>query len=336
MKSNIWTKNGLNKTIPNDMKKALLFIAIFITSFATFAQETTEKAGIKNAEFEAVKKISIKNLEKDTYVKEGAFILDNSNPPYVFKFSDGMERRIYLYKVLESAGMKEIANLMVFNTPKDGKRINLVIPNPLADKEVWGKYIDELKDGEKAVMGFSSCVAFVLAKEFSGVLAMKGKEEDKYEYCFPATAQVSMADGSMKNISDVKVGDKVLSYNVLTKKSEITTVQKVQIHESKSFDISRVLLIDPTQSITASLGVKYNLKALEATANHPILTDKGMVKMGDLKVGNQVYVFDNETNTFKNHKIFITQPSNSKVSKVYNLLTEKENYLVNSVVVLKK
>ena len=317
------------------MKKLILFIIIFITNLTIFAQEV-EKMGIKIADFEAVRKISIKNLEKDTYVKDGAFILDNSNPPYVFKFSDGMERRIYLYKVMESAGMKEIANLMIFNTPKDGKRINLVIPNPLADKEVWGKYIDELKDGEKAVMGFSSCVAFVLAKEFSGVLAMKGKEEDKYEYCFPATAQVSMADGSLKNISEVKVGDKVLSYNTLSKKSQITTVQKVQIHENKQFDISRILLIDPTQSMTASLGVKYNLKALEATANHPILTDKGMVKMGDLKVGNQVYVFDNETNTFKNHKIFITQPSNSKVSKVYNLLTEKESYLVNSVVVLKK
>ena len=214
------------------MKKAILLIASFIITLTSFAQES-EKIGIKNAEFEAVKKISIKNLDKDTYVKEGAFILDNSNPPYVFKFSDGLERRIYLYKVLESVGMKEIANLMVFNTPKDGKRINLVVPNPLADKEVWGKYIDELKDGEKAIMGFSSCVAFVLAKEFSGVLAVKGKEEDKYEYCFPASAQVSMADGSLKNISDVKAGDKVLSYNVLKKKSEITTLttkEKVKVY----------------------------------------------------------------------------------------------------------
>ena len=317
------------------MKKLILFIALFIITLTSFAQEV-EKMGIKSAEFEAVKKVSIKNLEKDTYVKDGAFILDNSNPPYVFKFSDGIERRIYLYKVMESAGMKEIANLMVFNTPKDGKRIHLVVPNPLADKEVWGKYIDELKNGEKAVMGFSSCVAFVLAREFSGVLAMKGKEEDKYEYCFPATAQVSMVDGSSKNISEMKTGDKVLSYNVLTKRSQVTTVQEVQIHEHKQFEISRILLIDPTQSMTASFGVKYDLKSLEATANHPILTDKGMVKMGDLKVGSQVYVFDNETNTFKNYKIFITQPSNNKVSKVYNLLTEKENYLINSVVVLKK
>lgn len=317
------------------MKKLILFIAIFIVNFASFAQEA-EKLGIKSAEFEVVKKVSIKNLDKDTYIKEATFILDNSNPPYVFKFSDGMERRIYLYKVLESAGMKEIANLMVFTTPKDGKKINLVVPNALAEKEVWGKYIDELKDGEKAIMGFSSCVAFVLAKEFSGVLAMKGTEEDKYEYCFPANAQVSMADGSFKNISEVKDGDKVLSFNKKLMKSETTTVQKVQIHGNKQFVIHKVLLIDPTQTMTASLGTKYNLKALEATANHPILTEKGIVKMGDLKVGNQVYVYDNETHTFKYHKVFITQPSNSKVSTVYNLLTEKESYLVNSVVVLKK
>ena len=81
------------------MKKLILFIISFIITLTTFAQEA-EKMGIKSNEFEAVRKISIKNLDKDTYVKDGAFILDNSNPPYVFKFSDGIERRIYLYKVL--------------------------------------------------------------------------------------------------------------------------------------------------------------------------------------------------------------------------------------------
>ena len=50
---------------------------------------------------------------------------------------------------LKIDALKEIANLLVFTTPKDGKRINLVVPNPLAEKETWGKYIDDLKDGEK-------------------------------------------------------------------------------------------------------------------------------------------------------------------------------------------
>ncbi len=317
------------------MKKIIYLITFLFLSINIFAQEG-EKMGIKFTEFEAVKKIAIKNLDKDTYVKDGNFVLDNSTSPYIFKFSDGIERRIYLYKVLESVGMKEIANLLIFTTPKDGKRINLVVPNPLAEKETWGKYIDDLKDGEKAVTGFSSCIAFVLAKEFSGVTGEKGKEEDKYEYCFAADAKVTMADGQMKNISEVKVGDKVISYNTVKKSAEFTTVEKVDIHENKEFEIFKVLLVDPNEMVTASLNVKYRLKSLEATANHPILTDKGSVKIGDLKVGQSVYVFDNELNTFKKYNIFLVNTGNKKVNKVYNLITEKNNYLVNSVVVLKK
>ncbi|MBB6001615.1 Hint domain-containing protein [Arcicella rosea] len=317
------------------MKKLIYFITLLFLSTSVFAQEG-EKMGIKLSEFEAVKKIAIKNLDKDTYVKDGNFVLDNSTSPYVFKFSDGLERRIYLYKVLESAGMKEIANLMIFTTPKDGKRINLVVPNPLAEKETWGKYIDDLKDGEKAVSGFSSCVAFVLAKEFSGVASDKGKEEDKYEYCFPAEAKITMANGETKNISDVKVGEYVVSYNAIKKSAESTIVEKIDIHENSEFDIVKVFLVDPSEMITASVSVKYKLKELEATANHPIFTENGKTTMGDLKVGQNVFVYDSETNKFKKFNVFLTKAGARKVNKVYNLITEKNSYLVNSVVVLKK
>ncbi len=317
------------------MKKIIYFITLLCFSTSIFAQEG-EKMGIKLSEFEAVKKIAIKNLDKDTYVKDGNFILDNSTSPYVFKFSDGLERRIYLYKVLEVAGMKEIANLMIFTTPKDGKKISLVVPNPLAEKETWGKYIDDLKDGEKSVSGFSSCVAFVLAKEFSGVAGEKGKEEDKYEYCFPAEAKVTMANGEIKNISEVKVGDFVTSYNANKKIAEPTIVEKVDIHENNEFDIVKVLLVDPSEMITASVSVKYRLKELEATGNHPIFTENGKTTIADLKVGQSVFVYDNETRKFKKFNVFITKAGTRKVNKVYNLITEKNSYLVNSVVVLKK
>jgi len=317
------------------MKKIIYFITLLCLSISVFAQEG-EKMGIKLSEFEAVKKIVIKNLDKDTYVKDGNFILDNSTSPYIFKFSDGLERRIYLYKVLEVAGMKEIANLMIFTTPKDGKKISLVVPNPLAEKETWGKYIDDLKDGEKSVSGFSSCVAFVLAKEFSGVAGEKGKEEDKYEYCFPAEAKVTMANGEIKNISEVKVGDFVTSYNANKKIAEPTIVEKVDIHENSEFDIVKVLLVDPSEMITASVSVKYRLKELEATANHPIFTENGKTTIADLKVGQSVFVYDNETKKFKKFNVFITKAGTRKVNKVYNLITEKNSYLVNSVVVLKK
>lgn len=318
------------------MKKLFYSILALLITLTSFAQEAA-KTGIKNTEYDLIKKISIKNLDKDTYIKDGGFVLDNSSQPYVFKFSDGLERRIYVYKVMEATGMSEIANLMIFTTPKNGKQIPLVVPNPLAEKEVWGKYIDDLKEGEKTIMGFSSCIAFVMAKEFSGVSGDKSKDEDKYEYCFPGNALVTMADGSTKEIAAIKEGDSVMSYNVNTNTEEETLVEKVEIHESNRFALTTLSLIDPNAMIEATLNAsKFDLKVLEATANHPLLTSTGTTKMGDIKVGDILYFYEKDAKAFKEFKVFTTHKDSKMVEKVYNLITQKNNYLVNSIVVQKK
>lgn len=318
------------------MKKVLLVFGLVCSTLFAKAQEVA-KVGIKNADYDALKKIAVKNPDKDTYIKEGAYVLDNSNPPYVFKFSDGKERRIYLYKVLETAEMKEMGSLMVFTTPKDGKKISLVVPNPMAEKEVWGKYIDDLKDGEKAINGFSSCVAFVLAKEFTG--GASGAEhgaEDKYEYCFPETAVVTMADGSQKSIAAVKAGEVVMSYNTTTNKAETTLVDEVIEHDNKSFGIVKVLLSDAEDQAFASTQPLFQLTELEGTANHPVLTTIGHAKLGNLKVGEQVLMYNSDTHTFNRYKVFSTNSDYRTVEKVYNLRTANDKYLVNSIVVLEK
>lgn len=318
------------------MRKLFYSIIALLITVTTFAQEVA-KTGIKNTEYDLIKKISIKNLDKDTYIKDGGFVLDNSTQPYVFKFSDGLERRIYVYKVMEATNMSEIANLMVFATPKNGKQIPLIIPNPLAEKEVWGKYIDDLKEGEKTIMGFSSCIAFVMAKEFSGVSGDKSKDEDKYEYCFPDNAMVTLADGSLKEISKITAGEAVLTYNMATNSVEETLVEKVQIHENKAFALTKISLIDPNTMMEVSLNtLKYDLKVLEATANHPVLTAKGITKMGEVKVGDILYFYDKDEKMVKEYQVFTTQKNSKMVEKVYNLITQKNNYLVNSIVVQKK
>lgn len=319
------------------MKKLLLAIGLVCSAMWANAQEAA-KIGIKNLEYDALKKIVIKNPDKDTYLKEGAFVLDNGNPPYIFKFSDGKERRIYLYKVLETTEMKEVAALMVFTTPKDGKKINLVVPNPLAEKEVWGKYIDDLKEGEKTISGFSSCVAFVLAKEYTGGGAAKeAGSEDKYEYCFPATALVTMADGSQKAIDAVKVGDKVMAYNATTHSPETTLVENIQVHDKKSYPLVKALLVNAQEQVTAAVqSVAQQFVSLEATANHPVLTSAGKTNMGDLKAGSLVLLYDQETKSYQNYQVFAVKKDFSYVTKVYNLQTDKDNYLVNSIVVLEK
>ena len=58
--------------------------------------------------------------------------------------------------------------------------------------------------------------------------------------------------------------------------------------------------------------------------------------MGNLKVGEQVLMYNTDNKSFTNYKVFATKADFRKVEKVYNLLTTKDNYLINSIVVLEK
>lgn len=47
------------------------------------------------------------------------------------------------------------------------------------------------------------------------------------EMCFIAGTLISMADGSQKNIEDVKTGDNILSYNFNSKNTEVVKIKKI-------------------------------------------------------------------------------------------------------------
>lgn len=315
--------------------KNLIVIAGLLLSFAALAQE--EKGGITKKQFAAAKKLSVKNLEKDTYIKADSFILDrfNERPAYVFKFSDGIERRIYLYKVFEIEKMKEVAMLAFFQTPKDGKLIKLCIPNALADKEVWGIYIDDLKDGDKLISGFSACVAFVLSREFSGLDngGKKGAGED-YEYCFPKESTVQMADGTEKNIASLQKGDLLLSMGTSSGQSQTVKVKNLQVHTGKRFALHTLVLAPEKEVLTASTQSISTLKTLEATANHPICTSKGKKRMDEVKTGDKVYVWEGQG--FSTYNVQAVVAGSRTVNEVYNVETEEGNYVVDGVAVYSK
>lgn len=75
--------------------------------------------------------------------------------------------------------------------------------------------------------------------------------------CFPAGTLISMADGSLKNIEDVKIGEKVLSYN------------GKRIVKSNVLEIESPVR-DNLYEITFNDGTK-----LDLTREHPIYTKKG-------------------------------------------------------------
>jgi hypothetical protein len=60
--------------------------------------------------------------------------------------------------------------------------------------------------------------------------------------CFPAGTKITMADGSKKNIEDVKIGDSVLSYNPTLKKYSSWTVKNLGSPVHEVLDINNGLL----------------------------------------------------------------------------------------------
>lgn len=313
------------------MKKILVLILTFVCVGIANAQEG-EKRPISTAEYDAVKKVVVQNLDKDTYVKAAPFVLDRSHPPVVFKFSDGIVRKVYLYKLYESENMAELGMLAIYTTSKDAKKIIIPVPSPAAQGDVWGKYIDDLKYGEKDNMGLASCLAFALTKSgVGGSAAVTNKEEDKYEYCFPADAMVTLANGAQQRIAELKSGDKVLSYHV--NQTDVATVKQVQIHSNQLYAITRLALIDPSEKVTAG-PAQWQLSTLEATANHPVLTAFGKKNIGGVEVGETLYQL--RDGKLKAYEVFVKQTRASQVPQVFNLVTDKATYVVNGVIVFAK
>ena len=77
--------------------------------------------------------------------------------------------------------------------------------------------------------------------------------------CFPAGTKVMMADKSLKNIEDVKVGDKVVSFDVEKKEKINAEVLKLE---------------SPVRDHICTLHFKSG-KKLELTSEHPVFTKKG-------------------------------------------------------------
>ena len=320
------------------MKKLLLTLYPLFLTLSLFAQEASEKRALTAAEYDAVKKVTIKNLEKDSYVKADKFILDRIGDPFVFKFSDGTERRVYLYKLFETEKMAELGMFTVYTTPKDGKLRMFAIPSSDAPSEVWGKYIDDLKYGEDAMKGLASCVAFALTKSGVGGTPVVAQEGEKIEYCFPAEARVTLADGTTKAIADVQTGESVLSFNPKTKEAETATVQRVHVHANQSFKITRLTLVDPASLETARADEGRFLveTTLEGTANHPVLTATGRKSLGEVRVGETLFWHEAGTNALKAYRVFTAQPAFRRTGTVFNLVTDQPTYLVNGVLVFRK
>ncbi|MFD2571378.1 Hint domain-containing protein [Spirosoma soli] len=335
------------------MKNNLLSLFLFICCAVTtqvftqrvWAQAASAVTGMTLDQLKAVKAIKIANLDKDTYFKSGGFILDRyeERPAYVFTYSDGITRKIYLYKVFAAEDTKELGLLAIYQNGKTNETKPFVIPGASADRKAWDAYIDDLKYVGEKEPGLMSTLTFVLSREMASLLTGGSaksedggaKKKEEYNFCFAPDAPVTLLDGSSKKISEVSVGDVVMSYDAKTKTLTSSPVTQIDTHAGE-FMLTGVWLA-PTEEVTADNRAWPNAPTLfEATANHPVLTNSGRKALGDVKAGDLLYRYDAALNGVSAYKVVRTGQAIRAVKTVYNLVTESGAYLVGETVVLDK
>ncbi|GAB4007957.1 hypothetical protein GCM10028808_12960 [Spirosoma migulaei] len=331
----------------NNLLSLLIFLVCAITtqllSQRVWAQSASASMTVE--QLKAVKAIKIANLDKDTYFKSGGFILDRyeERPAYVFTYSDGITRKIYLYKVFTAEDTKELGLLAIYQNTKTNEVKPFVIPGASADRKAWDAYIDDLKYVGEKEPGLMSTLTFVLSREMASLMSGggakteegSGKKKEEYNFCFSADAPVTMADGSSKTISTVAVGDVVLGYEATTKTLVPTHVTRVDTHAG-DFALAGVWLT-PVNELTADNRSAMTAPTLlEATANHPVLTATGRKALGDVNAGEVLYRYDASSTTVSTYKVVRTEKAVRSVKSVYNLVTESGAYLVGETVVLDK
>lgn len=334
------------------MKNNLLSLFIFLCcAVATqllsqrVAAQTASAGSMTVDQLKAVKAIKIANLDKDTYFKSGGFILDRyeERPAYVFTYSDGITRKIYLYKVFTAEDTKELGLLAIYQNTKTNDVKPFVIPGASADRKAWDAYIDDLKYVGEKEPGLMSTLTFVLSREMANLLSGGGaksedggKKKEEYNFCFAPDAPVTMADGSVKPISSLLVDEVVLGYNAKTKTLAPTRVSRVDAHTNTDFTLAGVWLA-PVDALTAD--TRSHLAApilLEATANHPVLTATGRKPLGEVTSGELLYRYNPATNSLSAQKVVRIEKAVRTVKQVYNLVTESGAYLIGETVVLDK
>ncbi len=331
------------------MKKALILPLLMLALAATltnfFAQHVCAQAtsGVMTAEqMTAIKAIKISNLDKDTYFKAGGFILDRyeERPAYVFTYSDGITRKIYLYKVFSAADTKELGLMAVYQNGKTNEVKPFVLPGAGADRKAWDAYIDDLKYVGEKEPGLMSALTFVLSREMMTIMnGGAGKTEDgakkkeEYNFCFAPDAPVTLADGSVRELSDIEAGDMVMGYDAVTKTTAPTRVTRVDTHQGVF--VLAGLWVEPMQPLTASQGSgPVAPMLLEATTNHPILTESGRKPLGNVAAGEVIYRLENTGPV--PYRVVKIEFATRTVSEVRNLVTERGAYLVGDIVVLDK
>ena len=162
----------------------------------------------------------------------------------------------------------------------------------------------------------------------SEVTIKVSKKTKRHKY-FSDNAPVTMADGTVKSIADVKVGEHVKTCK--GGKTMATQVKQIDVYNKPDFSLTAIYL-RPAEMLTGDPN-KVPALLLEATPNHRVQTNNGKKRLKKLSKNDILYHYEPSTGIVSSWKVGAVKANARVVSKAYNLETEDGTYLVDNVMV---
>jgi hypothetical protein len=331
------------------MKKNIGLLLCIVLQAALYAQDKTPVRTITMAEYEKVKTLQVKDLDNDTYVKfENTYILDRyeGRKPYFVTGDDGKKKRFDLYRLLLKDGMQELGTV-IYYTDEKNKTYEAFLPDFRADAKIWNRYFEDIHAIDKVEPNFVLKLSYILSKEFGFQLykaANQGKDLAKEagtygsDICFPGDVEVTMWNGSKKNLSEIQKGDKIVTVDPVTQQPSVTVVKGLVTHEEKNYAITHLLLLSIDEKIgDGGMEVKLGSKELNATPNHPVMTMEGEKKIGSLSTGDEILCLNKASGKYERYVVWDKNEHAGGLQKVYNIVADGGNtFVMNDVMVLQK
>jgi hypothetical protein len=150
--------------------------------------------------------------------------------------------------------------------------------------------------------------------------------------CFVENTPILNTENQEIKIKDVKSGMTVRTYNSLAKKMEISEVKQLLEHKDKEYSLTKVVFIN-SNCLYASNSDELSLLEIQGTDNHPLLTNNGVKKIGELSLSDKLKYYNMSTGLVEECEILNIVKNNKKVNAVYNLKFSNKNsfYLVNGI-----
>ncbi|TRX42754.1 Hint domain-containing protein [Flavobacterium restrictum] len=264
-------------------------------------------------------------------MKRGYFLWDklirNTNS------TDGKREVEFKALVIES-NYKVCAWVMIYKNI-EGKTKYFCIPTQESSKEIWDKCFIDLRDTNLQTTAYLPITWAMM--NLIGQLT-----NDYNNVCFSKGSMVLTQNMQYKTIETITNEDTLVVYDNIRKKLTTSKVKKLVTHDESKYEVYKItftqkeeLYADNSETFS-NPSIIDGKKVIEATANHPILTNNGIKRIDELEYGNEVLVVNTlgETLTYIVSNI---QKNYRKVDSVYNVILENGNtFVVDGVIVSTK